>query len=119
MQFEGAGQHVTLVRQASCCWRCCSWLYTNPHCNAKQPHSTTTTHLQGASQDVSIVRQACCERRAIVEDVLRLALTAAQLLLKSIKAVPQGEDLFLLGWEAVRQSLKSVTLLVWWRLGEK
>mmetsp|Transcript_3715 Transcript_3715/g.9272 ORF Transcript_3715/g.9272 Transcript_3715/m.9272 type:complete len:417 (-) Transcript_3715:124-1374(-) len=56
--------------------------------------------LDGASQDVAIVRQASGEGRAIVEDVLRLALRPAQLLLESIELSPQLKDLFLLLREA-------------------
>ena len=52
--------------------------------------------LDGASEDMPVVRQACGEGRAVVEDILRAALTAPQLLLKGIGIVPVLEDGFLL-----------------------
>jgi hypothetical protein len=41
-------------------------------------------YLQGARQDVAIVRQAGSKRGPIIEDVLRLALRAPQLLLEGV-----------------------------------
>jgi hypothetical protein len=70
------------------------------------------SYLEGAGQDVPVVRQSCCKRRAIVEDVLRLAFTAPELLIEGIQLVPQRENLLLLSWEAAVQNSNSVILLL-------
>jgi hypothetical protein len=66
------------------------------------PHPPLSfTDLECSCQNVSIVGQSGGKGWPIKEDILRLALTAPQLLVESIKPVPQLKDLLLLLGKAV------------------
>lgn len=55
--------------------------------------------LDGAGEDVTIVGEASSEGRAIVENVLREALGAAELGGEGVDPGPEGKGFFLLGGE--------------------
>ena len=64
--------------------------------------------LDGAGEDVAVVRQARGERRAVVEDVLGLALGAPQLRGERVQVLPQLQRLLLLPRERVLLALADV-----------